>query len=87
MKVRFDIFLFCKIYLFCSENTIPGIPKSRADVSIFVQFSVNMSYVQLNIRMRFHQTFYSFRSSNDSHEFDLLSAMPLSPAPVGAFCQ
>ena len=69
--------MFCKIYLFCSENAIPGIPKSRTDVSIFVQFSVNMSYVQLNIRMCFHQTFYALRSSNDSHKLDMLAAVLL----------
>ena len=64
--------------LFRSENSVSGIAESRTDIGVFVQTSVQMSYIDLNIGMRFAQPLKTLGSSYDAHELDVLSAMLLN---------
>ena len=60
-----------------SEDTVAGITKTGTDVSMVVETAVKMSNVDLDIRMILAKSLKAFRSSNDTHELNVLTAMLL----------
>ena len=61
--------------LFRTKNSIACIAKSRADIGMFVQAAIQMADVDLNVRMCLVKSFDTFRSSDNTHEFDVSAAM------------
>ena len=51
--------------LLCSKYPIPGIAQSRTDISILIETAVQVTHINLNIRMGLVKTFKSFRGSDD----------------------
>ena len=63
--------------LFGAENTVACIAQSGAYIGIIIEAAIQMSNINLDIRMSLSQTLQSFRSSNDSHKLDMLAAVLL----------
>lgn len=63
--------------LFCSEDSVAGIAKSWADVGVFIQLAVNMSNVELDVRMSLEKSLDSLWCSDDRHELDIFATMLL----------
>ena len=63
--------------LFCSEDSVAGIAKSWADISVLVQLAVNMTNVELDVRMSLEKSLNSLRCSDDRHELDVLATVLL----------
>ena len=61
--------------LFCSEDSVTRITKTRADVSIFVQAAIQVPNVDLNVRMSLVKTLHTFRSSDDAHKFNAFASV------------
>ena len=46
-------FVFSFAFLFGAENPVAGIAQARADISVRIQLAVQMSHIDLDVRMRF----------------------------------
>lgn len=56
--------------LLSTEQPVSGISKARDNIAVVVQLFIKGGDIDINIRMRFLQSFHAFRSCNDAHEPD-----------------
>lgn len=61
--------------LLCTEDSVSRIAQTRTDISIFIQAAVYMANLDLDIRMITVETLYAFRCSDNTHKFNIFTAM------------
>lgn len=64
--------------LFGAENSISRVTKSRTNISSLIQLSVQMTNINLHIRMNLMKSLQSLRSRNHKHTLNALAAMFLN---------
>ena len=74
---KLSIRQFNRAILLCSKDAGPCITQTWTDIGILIQAAVQMAHIDLNIGMGLSETLQTFRSRNDAHEFNMLSAMLL----------
>ena len=55
--LKFATAHFPSSYLFRSKNPVPGVSQPRTDISVLIQASVKVSYINLDIGMSFVEAF------------------------------
>ena len=50
-----SVFVVLVLILFCTENPVSCISQTRADICVFVQLTIHMTYVDLHVRMSLMQ--------------------------------
>ena len=63
------------VRLFRSEDAVTGIAEAREDVAVVVELTVNSCNIDINIRMLLLHQLDSFRSSNQTHQSDVLASL------------
>lgn len=63
--------------LFRTENPVARIAESGADVSVFIEAAVQMSYIDLDVGVIPVQPVQTFRCGDDGHKFDVFAAVLL----------
>ena len=63
--------------LFRPEDPVAGIAKPGADVGTLIQASVQMTAVNINIRVCPGKAFQPLRRSDDAEEFDIMPSLSL----------
>ena len=64
--------------LFGAENTVTRISQTGENVRVFIELSVNVTYIDIDVRMSLCKSLDSYRSCNDAHELDVLAAVSLN---------
>ncbi len=67
--------LFIGCLLFRAENPVAGIAQTRADIGVFIKAAVEMTNINMDIRVRFMQALSTLRSRDDTHKFDFDTAV------------
>ena len=65
------------VRLFRSEDAVTGVAEAREDVAVVVELTVNSCNIDINIRMLLLHQLDSFRSSNQTHQSDVLASLLL----------
>ena len=62
-------------FLLGPEDPVAGIAQTWKNIGVLVQLTVQMSDIDLDIRVFFLKSLQTFRGGDDAHELDLLAAV------------
>ena len=71
-----------QLVLNSTEDTISGIAKTRADISVVIQATIQISDKDRNIRINLFKGFNSFRSSDDADEVEIFTLCTMLDQPL-----